>query len=63
MLPRHIVPSQLNVLMADGTAMTMSVVIMKAPPSMGFMPLMNMWWPQTIQPRNAIAMIGHTMAV
>ena len=39
-VPPHKVPSQLKTLMADGTAMTM-VVIMKAVPSSGFMPLMN----------------------
>ena len=27
---------------------------MKAMPSVGFMPLWNMWWPHTIQPRNAM---------
>ena len=48
MSPPHSVPSQLNVLMAEGTAMTI-VVTMKAVPSAGFMPLRNMWWPQTIQ--------------
>jgi hypothetical protein len=41
MLPPHKVPNQLNVLMADGTAMTI-VVIINAVPSKGFMPLMNM---------------------
>ena len=41
MLPPHSVPSQLKVLMADGTPMTI-VVIMKLVPSVGFMPLWNM---------------------
>ena len=35
------VPSQLNTLMAEGTAMTI-VVIMKVVPSVGFIPLWNM---------------------
>ena len=41
MVPPHKVPSQLKTLMADGTAITM-VVIIKAVPSSGFIPLMNM---------------------
>ena len=36
--PRHIVPSQLKVLMAEGTAMSM-VESMKVVPTVGFMPL------------------------
>ncbi len=40
----------------------MSIVeIMNVMPSVGFMPLWNMWWPQTIQPRNAIAMMAYTI--
>ena len=39
-VPPQKVPSQLKTLMADGTAMTM-VVIMNAVPSSGFMPLTN----------------------
>ena len=39
-LPPHRVPSQLKVLIAEGTAITM-VESMKAVPSTGFMPLMN----------------------
>src|SRR3989449_4354094 len=60
MLPRHIVPIQLNTFTAEGTAIT-SVDTMKDDPSVGFIPLMNMWWPHTIQPRNAIAMIANTI--
>src|SRR2546421_9959707 len=59
-LPRHIVPIQLNVFTAEGTAIT-SVDTMKDDPSVGFIPLMNMWWPHTIQPRNAIATIANTI--
>src|SRR5688500_7524011 len=62
MLPRQSVPSQLKVLMADGTAMTM-VESMKDAPSIGCMPLMNMWWPQTIQPMKPIEMMAHTIAL
>src|SRR6266849_2250176 len=60
MLPRQIVPSQLNTLIAEGTAMS-SVETMNVDPRVGFMPLMNMWWPQTIQPRNAIPMMANTI--
>src|SRR2546423_9109458 len=59
--PPHRVPSQLNVLMAEGTAMII-VVTMNDMPSAGFMPDTNMWWPYTIQERNAIAIIEKAMA-
>src|SRR5207245_10553600 len=55
-LPRHIVPIQLNTLTAEGTAM-IRVDTMNDEPSVGFIPLTNMWWPHTIQPRNPIAAI------
>src|SRR2546427_12423223 len=55
------VPSQLNVLMADGTAMIM-VVTVNAIPSAGFMPLKNMWWPETTHERNAMDMLGIAVA-
>ena len=56
MFPPQSVPSQLNVLMADGTAITI-VEIMKVVPRIGFMPLWNMWWPQTMKPRPAMPII------
>src|SRR3990167_2444824 len=59
--PPHRVPSQLNVLIADGTAMTM-VETMKLVASAGFMPLWNMWWPHTIHERKAIAIMEYAMA-
>src|SRR5213594_3001120 len=59
-LPRHIVPIQLNTLMADGTAM-IRVDTMNVDPNVGFIPLTNMWWPHTIQPRNAMPTIANTM--
>ena len=60
MLPPQSVPSQLNVLMAEGTAITI-VEIMKVVPRSGFMPLWNMWWPQTIKPeaRDADHRVDH----
>src|SRR2546430_16939463 len=54
------VPSQLKVLMADGTAMII-VVTVKAIPSAGLMPLTNMWWPQTTHDRNAMEIIEKAM--
>src|SRR5262245_27399869 len=61
MFPPHTVPSQLNVLIADGTAMTI-VEIMNDVPRMGFMPLWNTWWPHTIHPRPAMPSIEYAMA-
>ena len=61
MLPPHSVPSQLKVLIADGTAMTI-VEIMNVVPRYGFMPLWNMWWPQTMKPRPAMPMIEYAIA-
>ena len=55
--PRQTVPIQLKVLMAEGTAMTM-VEIEKAALSVRFIPLTNMWWPQTMNPRKPIATIA-----
>ena len=49
MLPPHIVPSQLNTLMAEGRAIII-VESMNVAPSAGFMPDWNMWWPQTMKP-------------
>jgi hypothetical protein len=60
-VPPHSVPSQLKVLIADGTAITI-VLIMKVIPRAGFMPLWNMWWPHTIQLRKAIAIIENAIA-
>ena len=61
-LPPQSVPSQLNVLMAEGTPIVM-VMSEKAKAEYGLMPLMNMWWPQTQKPRNPMAHIAPTMAL
>src|SRR4029077_5355086 len=61
MVPPHSVPSQLNVLMAEGTAMTI-VEIMNVVPRIGFMPLWNMWWPHTIHDRKAMPIIENAIA-
>ena len=53
-LPPQMVPIQLKVLMAEGSAI-MIVETMKVMPRAGFMPLVNMWCPQTMKPRPAMA--------
>src|SRR5581483_7729719 len=55
-LPPQIVPSQLNVLMALGRAIII-VETMNVMPRAGFIPDMNMWWPQTIKPSPAMPAI------
>jgi hypothetical protein len=57
---RHSVASQLNVLMAEGSAIII-VESMKVMPRYGFMPLWNMWWPHTMNPSHAIAAIEYTI--
>src|SRR5688572_6202682 len=61
-LPPHIVPSQLKVLMALGSAIIM-VDTMKVSPSAGFMPDRNMWWPHTMNPRPAMPAIEYTIGL
>src|SRR2546426_228375 len=60
LFPRHIVPIQLNTLIAEGTAIS-SVDTMNVEPSVGFIPLTNMWWPHTIQPRKLIPQSANTI--
>src|SRR5690606_11974998 len=52
---------QLNALTADGIAMR-SVVKVNTDPRNGFIPDINMWCPQTIVERNAIARIDMIIA-
>ena len=56
MRPPQMVPIQLNVLIADGNAIII-VLTMNVMPSAGFIPLMNMWCPHTMNPNPAIAAI------
>src|SRR5262245_9293731 len=56
MRPPQIVPSQLKTLMALGKAIII-VETMNVIPSQGFMPDMNMWCPQTINPSPAMPAI------
>src|SRR6266850_4341672 len=60
--PPQSVPSQLKTLIADGTPMTI-VEIMNDVPRAGLMPLWNMWWPHTIQPRKAMPIIESAIAL
>src|SRR3954451_21241465 len=53
MLPPQMVPSQLKTLIALGTAMNI-VLMANVVPSVGFMPLWNMWCAHTMNPRNAM---------
>ena len=55
-------PSQLNTFTAEGSAI-MIVAVMKTRPTVGFMPDMNMWWPQTMKPRPAIPEIEYTIGL
>ena len=52
--PFHKVVIQLNALTADGIAIN-NVVNVNTDPKNGFIPVINMWWPQTIVERKAIA--------
>src|SRR6516225_9865586 len=58
----HSVPSQLNTLIADGSAI-MIVDTMNVMPSLGSMPDMNMWWPHTMKPRPAMAIIENAIGL
>src|SRR5437588_8623857 len=60
MLPPQSVASQLKVLIADGTAMNM-VLMANVVPSVGFIPLWNMWCAQTMNPRNAMPASAYTI--
>src|ERR1700730_6118679 len=62
MRPCQMVPSQLNVLIAERTPMPM-VMIENANAVYGLMPLMNMWWPHTMNPRKPIESMAYTMAL
>ena len=57
MFPPQSVPSQLKILIADGTAMNI-VLTAKVVPSVGFMPVWNMWCAQTMKPRKAMPAIA-----
>ena len=48
--------------MAEGRAIII-VESMNVAPRAGFMPDWNMWWPQTIKPSPAIALIEKTIGL
>src|SRR6516225_3940535 len=60
--PPQTVPSQLNVLIAEGTAITI-VYNESGGHKTRFIPLTNMWCPQTIKPSTPIEAIAHTIAL
>jgi hypothetical protein len=60
-LPLHNVANQLNVFTADGTAI-ISVVIINTPPRKGFIPVTNMWCPQTMNDNTVIPIKEYTIA-
>ena len=59
--PFHKVVIQLNAFTADGIAIN-KVVNVNTDPRNGFIPERNMWWPQTIVDKNAIARIDMIIA-
>src|SRR6202047_3406452 len=60
-LPPQSVPSQLKVLIAEGTPIVI-VRIENANAEYGLIPLINMWWPHTQKPRKPIPQTAPTMA-
>src|SRR6185295_2892940 len=60
--PPQSVASQLKTFTPDGSAMSM-VDIMNAMPRRGSMPLWNMWWPQTMNPRPMMPVMEMTMTL
>ena len=61
-LPPQTVPNQLNTFTALGKAIII-VETMNVMPRTGFIPDMNIWCPQTIKPRPAIAEIEYTIGL
>src|SRR5207302_1039107 len=59
-LPPHIVPSQLKILIPVGTAITMLVIVKKLF-AYEFIPTVNMWCAHTLMLTNAMAMVAATM--
>ena len=51
--PRHMVAVQLNTFTPVGTAMSMVDIMKKSCAAIG-MPSTNMWWPHTMNDRNAM---------
>src|SRR6266849_8044643 len=61
MFPPQRVPSQLKVLIAEGTPIDM-VSNEKANAEYGLIPLTNMWWPHTQKPRKPVEQTAPTIA-
>ena len=62
MLPRHVVASQLKILMPVGTAMIIDDT-MKKPSSEVGMPTVNMWWAQTSIEKKPMKSVERAIAV
>ena len=60
--PPQIEASQLKTFTPLGSAMII-VLVMKAIPIIGFMPLTNMWWPHTMNPSPMIPTRLRTIAL
>src|SRR5207249_2512198 len=60
--PPHIVASQLNTFTPDGTAIV-TVAIMNGTRTEMSMPVVNMWWTQTVNPRRPIATVEYAIAL
>src|SRR5260370_8947691 len=60
--PPQTVPIQLKVLTAEGTAITI-VENENVAESKRFIPLTNMWWPQTMKPSPPMAISAKTIAL
>ena len=58
--PRHIVATQLNTFTPVGTAISM-VAYMKNSSATTGMPVVNMWWPQTMKDRKAMLAVATTI--
>src|SRR5207247_10012146 len=60
--PPHIVASQLNTFTPDGTAIV-TVAIMKGMRTVMSIPVVNMWWTHTVNPRSPIATVEYAIAL
>ena len=62
MFPRQSVASQLKIFTPVGTAITIDETMKNVSARVGS-PTANMWWPQTMNPRNAIATVESATAL
>ena len=62
MEPRHMVATQLKIFTAVGTEISMVAYMKNSWPVTG-MPVVNIWWAQTMKDRMAMAATAYTMEV